>query len=358
MNQTAVLTGLWLASLVSAAHGQKWSMELELRGQRWEGSVLRMSDEQVFFLERGGRLLEFRPSEPKNYRKTSTGFRSYSQSEMRGQLLREFGRDFEVSGTGHYLVVHPRGSKDQWAQHFENLYRSFVSYFSTRGIRTHEPKFPLVAVVLPNRSDFRGYARRTGAKINSQVMAYYSPSSNRVVLYDQTSDTNKDLGSRLNADALIHETTHQTAFNTGIHSRFGLQPHWVVEGLGTMFEAPGVYDSRRHPLLDDRINRGRLQDFKTRVAWRFDEKLLRTLIGSDSLAKDDPRAAYAASWALTFYLAQTQASKYSRYLAKIASRPDFAAYPESERLGDFTAIFGSNFKMLGVQVLRFVDQLK
>ena len=34
---------------------------------------------------------------------------------FRGQLLREFGQGYDVSGVGHYLVVHPAGKRDQWA---------------------------------------------------------------------------------------------------------------------------------------------------------------------------------------------------------------------------------------------------
>src|SRR5262245_20690259 len=32
-------------------------------------------------------------------------------------------------------------------------------------------------------------------------------------------------------DTMIHEATHQVAFNTGLHSRLGCNPKWVVEGL-------------------------------------------------------------------------------------------------------------------------------
>src|SRR5436190_8860041 len=44
-------------------------------------------------------------------------------------------------------------------------------------------------------------------------------------------------------DTMIHEATHQVAFNTGLHSRIGENPRWVVEGLATVFEAPGVRNS-------------------------------------------------------------------------------------------------------------------
>ena len=68
-----------------------------------------------------------------------------------------------------------------------------------------------------------------------------------------------------NEATIIHEATHQMAFNTGVHNRFAPTPVWLAEGLGTMFEAPGVWDWRNHPDRSERINRGRLAQFRQ---WR------------------------------------------------------------------------------------------
>ena len=81
---------------------------------------------------------------------------------MRGQLLREFGDHFDVSGTGNYLVVHPAGQRDRWADDSRRLFRSFVHYFSVRGMRPAAPEFPLVAVVLPSQRDFVEYVQTDG----------------------------------------------------------------------------------------------------------------------------------------------------------------------------------------------------
>ena len=52
--------------------------------------------------------------------------------------------------------------RDQWAPRFEELYRSFVHYFSARGWRLTEPQFPLIAVVFPRQIDFARQASREG----------------------------------------------------------------------------------------------------------------------------------------------------------------------------------------------------
>ena len=88
-------------------------IELRLRSQRIEGSPLAWDDRTVHLLGRDGRLWEFHPDEATDFRKSSGRFRSYGVSELRAVLLRELGRGYEVSGTSHYLVAHPRALFDR-----------------------------------------------------------------------------------------------------------------------------------------------------------------------------------------------------------------------------------------------------
>ena len=94
---------------------------------------------------------------------------------MRRQLMDEFGRSFEVSGTGQFLVVHPSGQRDLWVQRFEQLYRAFIHYFTARGMKPQKPPFPLIAIVFQRQSDFLKYSAKSGAKIGPGVLGYYSP---------------------------------------------------------------------------------------------------------------------------------------------------------------------------------------
>jgi len=58
---------------------------------------------------------------------------------------------------------------------------------------------------------------------------------------------------------------------------------------------------------------------------------------------------------LTFFLAETEPAKYVRYLKLTAARPPFAEYSRADRLKDFAAIFGGDWRMLEARLLRFVD---
>jgi hypothetical protein len=341
------------APLARAAGPVEGMIELGLDGQRLEGMPLGWNAEEVHLLGRDGRLWRFAPAAASNFKRTASHFRAYSPSEFRALLLRELGGQYEVSGTGHYLIAHPRNEGDKWAQRFEDLYRSFVHYFSVRGLEPAPPVVPLVGVVCRNRAEFARLAADEGKAAPSGVLGYYDLVSNRINLYDMGGKA--DSGNwRQNAAVLIHEATHQTAFNTGVHSRYAPPPRWLAEGLAMLFEAPGVYDAHNNPRLADRVNRDRLGAFRQGVAPRHRPELLAALVASDQLFRTSPGAAYAEAWALSFFLVETAPRKYADYLKRTAARPPFTDYSAAERTADFAAIFGADWRMLEARFLRFM----
>lgn len=338
-----------------AADASRSMLELRIGNERVEGLPLAWSKDRVYLLARDGRLWDFNPGAARDFHKVGGVFSSYTAGAMRSQLQAEFGRGFEVTGTGRYLVAYPAGQKSQWANRFEELYRSFVHYFSVRGFKVKDPEFPLVAIVLPDQQAFLRYAAQDGQRPMANVLGYYSPISNRVALYDQQTASSD---WHLNAETIIHEATHQSAFNTGIHSRFADQPRWAVEGLAMLFEAQGVFDSRRHPNQRDRINRAQLESFRRyQKNGRKDDSVLQ-LISSDRRFAHDTQNAYAEAWALSFYLIETQPRKYADYMQRLAAIPDFEDRTPAERVEDFSAVFGNNFALLEAQFQRFMRDLK
>jgi hypothetical protein len=161
-----------------------------------------------------------------------------------------------------------------------------------------------------------------------------------------------------NADTIIHEAAHQSAFNTGVHTRFGESPRWLVEGLGTLFEARGVWQSRIYQSQPDRINRDRLEDWRTYAKGRRRPDAIAQLVSSDRPFAADPDGAYAEAWALSFFLSETSPKKYFELLGKSAARPAFADYSSATRLEDFTDIFGADLTLLDAHFRRFMAGLK
>ncbi len=352
----ATLVSLLIFSPPAAA--AEWMVRLEVGEQQIEGTPLSWSSSRVYLLGRDGRLWDFAPQSARNFQRTAPSFESYSAAHIRSYLIRELGSGFEVTGTGHYLVAHPRGESGVWSQRFEDLYRSFVHFFRVRGFSLSEPQFPLVAIVWPTQQDFIRYAQRDGMTGSRNVLGYYSSISNRITLYDVGAGSGDDEAWKLNAETIIHEATHQTAFNTGVHRRFAHTPKWVIEGLGTLFESPGVWDSLANHHASDRVNRYQLDAFRRYAKQGRKPGSLAHFVSDDRQFRANVGAAYAESWALTHFLIETRPRQYAAYMQRTAQREVFEEYPPSERLADFTAAFGNDLRLFEAHFLRFIEQIR
>ena len=348
----------WTMTILATASAaaQEFTISLRHQNQTLVGMPVHWDSQVIQFLGRDGALWQFSPDSVSDVKKVSDGFSSLTQSELKSQLVEEFGKSFDVSGTGTYLVVHPVGQRDLWAPRFEDLYRSMVHYFTARRVSMEKPKFPLIAVVLPSQSQFINYARQLGINdIDGSTKGLYHIASNRILVFDN-GDSQGGSDWQMNYSVVIHEAAHQTAYNTGIHNRFGTTPAWVAEGIGTVFEAPGVYDPRRYPQQSDRINRYRFEMFRQQLPSRPAETLS-FLIRSDKLFDLNWQVAYANAWALTFYLTDREPAKYAEYLRNVTNRAPDDQYTPDQRLADFQQVFGSDLKMFDVRLVRFIESL-
>jgi hypothetical protein len=330
-------------------------MQAMVAGKPIDGQPLKWDDQSMSLLGRDGALYEFKPADAKNAKRYGKGFVGYNSQELQAKLRDEFDRSFEITTTPHFVVVHPHGEWRAWGDRLESLYRTFMHYMSVRGMRMHEPPTPLVAIVFRTKEDYQRHSASIGTPVPPGYLGHYDSESNRVFLFDiEEKDGDPDWSE--NADTIIHEATHQTAFNVGIHSRFGEQPKWLKEGLAMMFEARGVWDNASIQQQEARINRGRLADFKTGAKSRRPDWMT-MLVASDKLFQYDPGEAYAEAWVLTFFLCETRPQEYSNYLARVAARPAFSKYSAQERLGDFMAAFGKDLALLSAQLDRYINEL-
>ena len=357
MGLAAVAAALWSALPLCAASPPGAMLQWMTHGQDVEGTPLAWLQQDLVVLGRDGTIWRLPAADARHSRKTSERFSGYSPSELRAMLLRELGEGYEVSGTGHYLVAHPRGKGDRWAERFEDLYRTFVRWFSVRGFAVQDPPFSLVGVVCRDREDFARQAARGQVSPGRGVLGFYSTRTNRILLYDVGDEAPGRARWQQNASTVVHEATHQVAFNTGIHSRYSPPPTWVAEGLAMMFE-PVASRAGEDDSPAGVAHAGWLRQLRQSVAPRLRPEVLADLIAGDGAFQKDPPAAYAAAWGLTFYLAQTQPRKYAEYLARTAAHPPLAPLGAAQRTADFTAVFGDDWRMLQARLLRFVDELR
>ncbi len=382
MRQTTVLAAL-AAALFSLAFansllaGSKATVEFLVDRETIVGREVARASNRVFLLSRDGQIHPVEPAQIKKQRDIDPQFKGLSVTLIRDQVRRELGDKFAAATTRHYAVF-ARNERvaQQYANVFEDLYRSYQRYFSVRGFTIPEPEFGLVAIVFPDRASFAKYAETDGVKISTGMKGYYISTTNRVAMFEEqapgvTLNADEDEGPDIDLDGfafgsingstrdtVIHEATHQLAFNTGLHTRWGQNPKWVVEGLATVFEAPGIRNTGSGIGPDKRINPERFLWFGNYLKERRKPKSLESVIASDALFEGNALDAYSESWALTFFLFETRSREYSKYLQIMAKRDPLATYTAAARLADFKAAFGDNIPLLEAQYLRFIGGIK
>lgn len=358
-------TSLWLAAVLCwsgscftttcCAEPPRSLIDVKIGKDQFSGRVAAADEHDCWLLQRDGRLSSFHMDDVTDFSEVDPRFRPFSSIDLRDRLQTEFGRDFEVKTTSHYIVVARKGAAGRYATLFEQIYRQCHTYFGTRGFRMEEPEFPLVAIVFPDQISFAKYCRAERATPQSGVVGFYLTASNRVALYDRAA-TGQSTESDVD-DTVIHEATHQVAFNTGIHSRIGQNPQWVVEGLATLFEADGMRVRQVAANVSDRINPERLEWFHKYRRQRRPAGSLEAFIREDRLFKRATLDAYSQAWALTFYLVESRPVEFARYLKTIAARDPLTPYDSDNRLNDFRDAFGKDLDLIENGMLRFHDRL-
>lgn len=352
----AVLCGAGLFfTTTCCAEPPRSLIDVKIGQNQFSGRVAAADEQDCWLLHRDGRLSSFHMDDVTDFSEVDPRFRPFSSIDLRDQLQTEFGRDFEAKATSHYIVVARRGAAGRYAALFEQIYRQCHTYFVARGFRMEEPEFPLVAVVFPDQGSFAKYCRSEGTPPLPGLVGFYLNTSNRVALYDRAA-TGQSTADDVD-ETVIHEATHQVAFNTGIHSRIGQNPQWVVEGLATLFEADGVRVREFAADISDRINPERLDWFHKYRRLRRPSGSLEAFIRDDTLFKRAPLDAYSQAWALTFYLVESRPVEFARYLKAIAARDPLTRYDADSRLNDFRDAFGKDLAIIESGMLRFHDRL-
>ncbi len=339
---------------VSAQQGQSRLLVGSIGDRTVEGVELIGASNRQVILGNDGWLFDFDPRRQETRLTIAEGdFQPLDAHEFRRRLYEEFGNRFEVVPTQHFLLVQPNGSGRVWAERFERLHRTFLSYFSVRGVRLLEGNFPMVAVIYPSQAEFQQRATGSTAS-NREVLGVYDRASNRITMYDHGQSAG-------GVDATIcHEAAHQSAFNVGVHSRLADTPHWIVEGIGCIFQSPAMIEGRRSGDLQGRCDPNLLWLFRDR--YQQEPALLAadldSLIADNTMfrSSDQVQHAYVASWALTFYLAERRAADFAKLIDRYSQRPPFQVYRPADRQADLQQIVSTDLELLARQITRFLDQ--
>ncbi len=317
-----------------------------------DGGVLLESSDGVEWTIEGSAVL--------NRKRTGTPFAPLTSQQLGEELLAKLPPGFRVHTTPHYVICYNTSREyAEWTSSlFERLYKAFTSYWKRQGLEVREPEFPLVVIAFADRSSYEAAARDDLGDAVRNVVGYYNLKTNQVKMYDLTgAESVRGPGNRRGSQreitqmlsqraavplvaTIVHEATHQIAFNCGLQTRLSDIPLWLCEGMAVYFEAPDLSSSRGWRGIG-RVNYQRLATFRRNLPnWRRDS--LVTLLADNQHFRDPKTAvaAYADAWALNYFLIKYRADEYAEYLKMLANKPPLHEDDPDTRLTEFKAHFG------------------
>jgi hypothetical protein len=271
-------------------------------------------------------------------------------------LRADMGAGFKTSSTPHYVLCTdgPSAYTEWVGKLFERLLRAFLLNWKQAGWELAEPDVPLPALVFRNQQQYAAYALKDAGPEVADKAGYYSIRTNRIVLYDLASEGAGD--GPMNADqverrvaaapqnvaTIVHEATHQIAFNCGMHTRYADTPMWIAEGLAMYCETPDLRTGSGWRTIG-KLNVTRLRQYREFSAQRRKEGSLRTLVQDESRFRnpDTMLDAYSESWALVDYLVRERRDEFITYLRQIAEKPRLRWDAPEVRITEFEEAFGS-----------------
>jgi hypothetical protein len=366
------LTGL--ASAMDEVDFRRDGRELHESGRL----LVTAQDGGLLFLGRDGVIWAIPPDElVKQSNNETTSFESFTRDEIAKRLLAGLPKNFEVLHTKHYLICYDTSKAyAQWCGLlFERLFLSFTNYWTQKGFDLHEPEFPLVAIIFADKQAYLKYTRADLGEAGESIIGYYHLATNRMTMHDLTGAASAGRVSvtvsnsaQINqilaqpealqtVSTIVHEATHQIAFNCGLHTRLSDCPVWFSEGIAVYFETPDLRSAKGWNGIGT-VNRIRFEHFQKYLPHRPADSL-QTLLTDDKRFRDAKQSldAYAEAWALTYFLIKQRPKEYVEYLRILSTKKPLLHDTPEKRLDEFQKAFG-DIKKLDVDFLRYMGRVK
>ena len=340
--------------------------------------VVEAEDGGLLLLAEDGTLWALQPEEITARASNNLPLEPLDAERLAAHVLAELPPGFDVHQTAHYLIIYNTSTPyAQWVGAlYERLYRGFYNYWSRRGHELSELESPLVALVFDTRESYLRYSQPELGDAAGAIIGYYSLASNRTVSYDLTGvEGVGGAGARISsashvnrllaqpaAEALvatiIHEATHQLAYNCGLQTRYADNPLWLSEGLAIFFETPDL-SSRSGWRSIGAVNSPRLARFQRNIAGR-PANSIETLIADESRFRDAGTVldSYAEAWALVFFLNRRYPDEFDAYLTALSAKQPLRYDEPAERLALFQEHFGEDLAALDTEFIRQMSRLR
>lgn len=330
------------------------------------GVLLELDDQRLELVQPGG------IRERRDLGEESPGAAPEAREQGR-LILAELPAGFDLLVTKHYVVCHDTSrAYAQWcAALFERLHDAFVNYWRKAGVDVEAPRRPLVVVIFADRQRYEAHAARDLGAAADRVVGYYNILTNRVTTFDltgsdalarrpATSPSRAGLEILASPEAaglvstLVHEASHQMAFNCGLHRRLAPVPVWLSEGVATFFETPDPAGRGWKGIGG--VNKPRLEKFLA----GYRPGVLEEIVAADEPFRDAATGidCYARAWALTAFLVQTRKKALVEYLRIMAEKDPLGPDDADRRRADFEKAFGVAPADLEEPLLKFLSRWK
>jgi hypothetical protein len=338
--------------------------------------LVKTDDGVLLILARDGVISAIEPNDLIKHVSNDEKFASFSRDETAKRILAGLPQGFRMHSTAHYLICYDTSTAyAQWCGAlFERLYSAFTNYWSRQGFDLAKPEFPLVAVLFADRAAYLKHSRAELGDGNTAI-GYYSIITNRMTMYDLTGvEANSRGRGRVNTAAqinqilaqpdaertvatVVHEATHQIAFNCGLHARLSDCPLWFCEGIAVYFETPDLSSAKGWRGIGA-VNESRLEQFQQYLPSRPPNSL-ETLIRDDTRFHEAKQIldAYGEAWALTYFLLRQHPKEYVRYLAMLSKKTPLIHDGPEKRLQQFREVFG-DLSRLDTEFLRYMNKMR
>lgn len=352
-------------AVVVGADGEERALEGRIVVEAADGAMLLELDDQRLELLQGDEIRSRHAVDGPSTEPTPR--------EQGTRILAELPAGFDLLLTRHYIICFDTSrAYAQWCGAlFEKLHDAFVNYWRKAGVEVEEPDRPLVVVIFSDRERYEAYAVRDLGAAADRVVGYYNLLTNRVTTFDLTGSDQLARRPATSAgragleilaspeaaglvSTLVHEASHQMAFNCRMHRRLAPVPVWISEGVATFFETPDP-GGRGWKRIGG-VNRPRLDAFLAGYRPGVLDEIVR---GDEPFrASEGAIDAYARAWALTAFLAQTRKKSLVDYINAIGAKAPLAPDGPEERLRDFVDAFGVEPHELEQPLMKFLARWK
>lgn len=322
----------------------KISITGEILVEAQDGGLMLLGDD--------GRIWEIQPEQIDSRKSDPAELKPIDGDEMERRMLAEMN-GFSVYRTNNYVIVH--NTNEAYVRKvgalFERLYRGFFDYWKNQRWELPEPRFPLVALVLADRKSFLAHGVAEVGDTAKSVIGYYHLASNRMTTFNVPN-------LERNIATIIHEATHQLAYNCGVQTRYADNPMWVSEGLATFFEAPDFNNPRGWRTIG-RVNQVNLERWRKYLPNRPSESLA-TLLADDIRFRNGSTAtnAYGECWAMTYFLIKTRRKEYVEYMKMLSAGKPLVEKTRRERIQMFEQAFDTTIAEIDKQMVAYMRRVR